>query len=110
LSAVAEWPKRVRFVCTNLWQPSGPRCVYSLNRVIAAALGSVPPHPTTPQPMIQMLREQRSIARRQLCHMLGMTRSVLAAIEGGHAQPSPKLLARIAEALKVPIHELLYPY
>jgi transcriptional regulator with XRE-family HTH domain len=71
-----------------------------------------PPHPTLAQlgPLIRMLREQRGVGRGLFCASVGMTPSYLMSIESGRSLPGLNLLVRIAEALRVPVHELLILY
>src|SRR5437763_15144911 len=52
-------------------------------------------------------RAKRGMTRRQLAHASGASERYLAQIEGGAGNPSVVMLAAIAEALDVPIIDLL---
>ncbi|MDM8300215.1 helix-turn-helix domain-containing protein [Collinsella tanakaei] len=56
---------------------------------------------------IQAARAERGISQRQLALMTGTSRSYLWRIEIGAADVGIDVLIRIAQALDVPLHELI---
>ncbi len=57
--------------------------------------------------LVRLARAKRGMTRRQLAHASGASERYLAQIEGGEGNPSVIMLASIAQALDVPIIELL---
>ena len=57
--------------------------------------------------LLRLARAKRGMTRRQLAHASGASERYLAQIEGGAGNPSVIMLASIAQALDVPIIELL---
>ena len=57
---------------------------------------------------LRKLREDRNLSARDLEKATGLLRSYISRVEGGHTVPSNPTLARLAEALGVPVHQLLY--
>src|SRR6266446_9445436 len=66
-------------------------------RAFAAAIGR----------LLRLSRAKRGMTRRQLAQASGASERYLAQIEGGEGNPSVIILKSIAEALDVPIIELL---
>lgn len=57
--------------------------------------------------MVRLGRAKRGISRRQLAADSGISERYLAQIEGGHGNPSVNVLKSIADAIAVPVYELL---
>lgn len=57
--------------------------------------------------MVRLGRAKRGISRRQLAADSGISERYLAQIEGGHGNPSVNVLKSIADAIAVPVFELL---
>ena len=57
--------------------------------------------------MVRLGRAKRGISRRQLAADSGISARYLAQIEGGHGNPSVNVLKSIADAIAVPVFELL---
>lgn len=57
--------------------------------------------------IVRLGRAKRGISRRQLATDLGISERYLAQIEGGHGNPSVNVLKSIADAIAVPVSELL---
>jgi XRE family aerobic/anaerobic benzoate catabolism transcriptional regulator len=57
--------------------------------------------------MVRLGRAKRGISRRKLANDSGISERYLAQIEGGHGNPSVKVLKSIADAIAVPVFELL---
>ena len=57
--------------------------------------------------LVRLARAKRGMTRRQLAQASGASERYLAQIEGGEGNPSVIMLASIAQALDVPIIELL---
>src|SRR6516225_9553402 len=57
--------------------------------------------------LLRLARAKRGMTRRQLAQASGVSERYLAQIEGGAGNPSVIMLASIAQALDVPIIELL---
>ena len=58
---------------------------------------------------LRRLRTERGISQSRLAAKLKMDRAYLSEIENGHRKPTVDLLDKLAEALKVPFHELFLP-
>lgn len=56
---------------------------------------------------IRHWRERRSYSQGELAQMIGITQNSLWRIEDGRSQPRPATLRKIAEALKVPVEDLM---
>src|SRR5947208_14460047 len=67
------------------------------HRAFAAAIGR----------LLRLSRAKRGMTRRQLAHTSGTSERYLAQIESGQGNPSVIILRSIAEALDVPIIELI---
>jgi XRE family transcriptional regulator, aerobic/anaerobic benzoate catabolism transcriptional regulator len=76
---------------------AGAKPVPSDAEAVAAAVGR----------LVRAGRAKRGMTRRQLAHASGASERYLAQIEGGAGNPSVVMLAAIAEALDVPIIDLL---
>lgn len=57
--------------------------------------------------MVRLGRAKRGISRRKLANDSGISERYLAQIEGGHGNPSVNVLKSIADAIAVPVFELL---
>jgi XRE family aerobic/anaerobic benzoate catabolism transcriptional regulator len=57
--------------------------------------------------LVRLARAKRGVTRRQLAHDSGASERYLAQIEGGQGNPSVLILKSIADALEVPIIELI---
>jgi XRE family aerobic/anaerobic benzoate catabolism transcriptional regulator len=57
--------------------------------------------------LVRLARAKRGLTRRQLAHESGASERYLAQIEGGQGNPSVLILKSIADALDVPIIELI---
>src|SRR5215831_13417262 len=57
--------------------------------------------------LVRLKRAKRGVTRRQLAHDSGASERYLAQIESGQGNPSVIILRSIAEALDIPIIELL---
>jgi XRE family aerobic/anaerobic benzoate catabolism transcriptional regulator len=57
--------------------------------------------------MVRLGRAKRGISRRKLAADSGISERYLAQIEGGHGNPSVNVLKSIADAIAVPVFELL---
>src|SRR5438067_13380805 len=57
--------------------------------------------------LVRLARAKRGMTRRQLAHGSGASERYLAQIESGQGNPSVIMLSSIAQALDVPIIELL---
>src|SRR5436305_640564 len=57
--------------------------------------------------LVRLSRAKRGMTRRQLAHASGASERYLAQIEAGAGNPSVIVLAAVAEALDVPISDLL---
>lgn len=55
---------------------------------------------------IAKLRTQRELSRRVVAELAGIHENTLKKIEGGKSNPTLTVLARIADALGVKLHEL----
>lgn len=56
---------------------------------------------------IGRIRQQRELSRRVVAELAGIHENTLKKIEGGDGNPTLTVLARIAEALGVKIHDLV---
>lgn len=54
------------------------------------------------------LRERSGYSKSHFCRDVGISTGTLSDIEGGRRNPSPALLKRMADVLKVPLPALLY--
>lgn len=52
-------------------------------------------------------REKKKISQEQLSFQCGVDRTYISRIEKGHANPTIKIIEKIANALKVKLHVLL---
>src|ERR1700754_4213470 len=59
--------------------------------------------------LVRLARAKRGMTRRQLAEQSGASERYLAQIESGQGNPSVSMLKSIAEALDVPMLELLPP-
>jgi XRE family aerobic/anaerobic benzoate catabolism transcriptional regulator len=57
--------------------------------------------------MVRLARAKRGISRRRLAADSGISERYLAQIEGGHGNPSVNVLKSVADAIAVPVFELL---
>lgn len=53
------------------------------------------------------LRQQRQLSRRVLAELAGIHENTLKKIEGGSGNPTLTVLAKIADALGVKVHDLV---
>ena len=58
---------------------------------------------------IRSLREKRNITQEYLALSAGLNRAYIGYIERGERNPSTDTIAKVAKALKVPIHEIFTP-
>ena len=63
--------------------------------------------PATVGAKIGRIRQQRELSRRVVAELAGIHENTLKKIEGGDGNPTLTVLARIADALGVKIHELV---
>ncbi|MDP9194670.1 MAG: helix-turn-helix domain-containing protein [Acidobacteriota bacterium] len=56
---------------------------------------------------IGRIRLQRELSRRVLAELAGIHQNTLKKIEGGQSNPTLTVLARIADALGVKLHDLI---
>ncbi len=58
---------------------------------------------------LEHLRTRKPLTQEELAHKAGITRTALARIESGAAEPRPSTVRRLAEALGVEPEQLMEP-
>jgi transcriptional regulator with XRE-family HTH domain len=58
---------------------------------------------------LRVIRERSGLSITALAHLARISQPHLSNIELGRRQPSPAAARRLADALRIPLHALLYP-